>query len=197
MDDNGIIRLIELRDEKAIEELTSAYGGYIRSVAYNILRNREDALECENDVYLEMWNNTTFEEGRSLRAYLGAVARNKALNMKRSRKQEEDASSDVSLDDIAELIPDTKPDGDILTEYELTELLNAFLAELSEDARIIFVRRYWNCEKIDEIAKRYGFSEGKVKMALRRTKTKFEKYLNRKENYYGQEKTIAECHNRY
>ena len=49
--------------------------------------------------------------------------------------------------------------------------MNVFLENLSQESRVIFLRRYWFCDTIAEIAERYGISESKVKMRLLRTRT--------------------------
>jgi RNA polymerase sigma-70 factor (ECF subfamily) len=44
---------------------------------------------------------------------------------------------------------------------------------------VIFLRRYWFCDTIAEIAERYGISESKVKMRLLRTRKQLSEFLNR------------------
>ena len=52
MNDVGIIDLYWQRSERAILETETAYGAYCRTVAYNLLRNSEDAEESVNDTWL-------------------------------------------------------------------------------------------------------------------------------------------------
>ena len=51
MDDNRIIELFFNRDEGAIEQARDKYGRYLSTILYNILGDREDCEECENDTY--------------------------------------------------------------------------------------------------------------------------------------------------
>ena len=55
-------------------------------------------------------------------------------------------------------------------EMVLTEILNRFLASLSEEQRKIFMRRYWYVCAVKEIADDYGITESKVKMSLLRSR---------------------------
>lgn len=57
MTDEMIVELYWQRDERAIKETELAYGGYIRYVAYAILRDENDAEEITNDTYLKAWNS--------------------------------------------------------------------------------------------------------------------------------------------
>ena len=62
---------------------------------------------------------------------------------------------------------------------ELTQLLNQFLRGLPEDRRNLFLRRYWYCESLQELAKRYHMSESAVKSSLFRTRNKLKAYLEK------------------
>ena len=52
MNDSEIIELYFQRDEQAIKETDSRYGGLCHHIAYNILNNKEDAEECVSDAYV-------------------------------------------------------------------------------------------------------------------------------------------------
>ena len=52
MTDQEIIRLYWDRDEQAVTRTEQKYGGYCRSIAWNILKNRQDTEECVNDTWL-------------------------------------------------------------------------------------------------------------------------------------------------
>lgn len=52
MDDSKIVELFFDRSELAISETSKKYGRYCHYIAYNILRNNEDAEECVNDTYM-------------------------------------------------------------------------------------------------------------------------------------------------
>ena len=66
-----------------------------------------------------------------------------------------------------------------MTDKEIGRALNTFLEGLSQESRVIFLRRYWFCDTIAEIADRYAISESKVKMRLKRTRDHLADYLHR------------------
>ena len=51
MEDEKIIELYFERNENAIKETAEKYGRMIYSIAYNMLKSKEDSEECENDTY--------------------------------------------------------------------------------------------------------------------------------------------------
>ena len=56
MEDIHIVELYWKRDESAISESQTKYGGYCSVIADNILHSAEDTKECVNDTYLKVWN---------------------------------------------------------------------------------------------------------------------------------------------
>ena len=85
----------------------------------------------------------------------------------------------VSLtDEMALCIPDQRREAEVEAK-EIGRAMNAFLENLSQESRVIFLRRYWFCDTIAEIAQRYGITESKVKMRLMRTRKQLADYLQR------------------
>ena len=76
MEDSAIIDLYWAREERALSETDTKYGGYCRSIAHNILRNREDTEECVSDTWLHTWNAIPPTRPGCLRAFLGRITRN-------------------------------------------------------------------------------------------------------------------------
>lgn len=54
--DEQIIDMFWNRNEKAIRETDNKYGRFLFRIAYNILNDRLDCEECQNDTYLAIWN---------------------------------------------------------------------------------------------------------------------------------------------
>lgn len=61
----------------------------------------------------------------------------------------------------------------------LGKAMSDFLRTQSADARNVFMRRYWFLESIEDISKRYAFSQSKVKSLLFRTRERLKKYLEK------------------
>ena len=56
MDDKQIVKLYFERNEEGIRQTSLKYGVRLRKIANGILKNYEEAEECENDTYLQAWN---------------------------------------------------------------------------------------------------------------------------------------------
>lgn len=177
MDDTKIIELFWSRDEKALEATANKYGGKLHRFADNILKSSEDAEESVNDTYLKAWNTIPPQKPVYYFAYLAKICRYIAFDKLDLSKAKKRNANIVELTAEMELcLPDASSEAKLESE-EIGKLLNRFLNELSQENRLIFMRRYWYAENIREIAERYGISEGNVKTRLHRTRTKLKKFL--------------------
>ena len=181
MDDNKIVEMYFARDENAISETKEKYGKYCHYIANNILNSSLDSEECVNDTYLATWNSIPPSKPKSLRAYIGKIVRNIALNRYyASRAKKRSVGVELALDELSEVIPDVGADGRALTdELTLKYALNAFIGSLKRETREIFVRRYWYLSSIKEISSDYGLTESNVKVTLLRTRELLRDYLRK------------------
>ncbi|MCR5754315.1 MAG: sigma-70 family RNA polymerase sigma factor [Acetatifactor sp.] len=174
MDDKQIVDLYWQRNETAISETEKKYGRYCFSIAANILHNNEDARECVNDTFFGAWNAMPPHRPVILSTFLGKITRR--LSLKRWRNKTADkrggGSIAISIDELEDRIPSGKNIDDSIESAELTGIINAFLDNLPVSERRVFLRRYWYFDSIGDISSRYGFTESKVKMMLKRTRDK-------------------------
>lgn len=84
---------------------------------------------------------------------------------------------DVIYEELEECIADYGTEDTRTDTIVITDAVSQFLAGISRDARIIFVRRYWYADSVGQIARRYGMSESKVKSSLMRSRNKLKVYL--------------------
>ena len=179
MEDEKIIELYWGRDREAITETNKKYGAYCMTVANNILQNREDSEECVNDTYFKVWNAIPPTRPKIFSAFLGKITRNLAFNRYRRDTAEKRGGGEMPLilDELSELVSGKD---DVENAVELGELkadLNIFLKGLPHDKRNIFIRRYWYCDSVNQIAKRYGMTEGTVSTSLMRLRKRLRGFL--------------------
>ena len=180
MNDHAIIELFFRRDQAGILEAQEKYGAYCLSVARNILENQEDSQECLNDLWLKVWNAIPPERPKLLRAYFAKIIRNLAINRHQAQRAQKRAGDrfTLSLEELADCIPDPDTTEEALWTRELGRSLNAFLETEKEPDRVLFVRRYFSCQSCAEIARDLGLSPGQVRTRLSRIRDRLRKYLN-------------------
>lgn len=179
MEDLQIIELYFERNENAIKETDAKYGKLCFRVADNILKNNEDSKECVSDTYLTTWNKIPPVRPNNFMAFLCKITRNlslKRLNFHTAAKRASVAT--ISFDEIEGFVSDDQLRDDI-SEVELGIILSRFLRSEKDDARNVFIRRYWFFDSISEIAAHYAFSESKVKSMLFHTRNRLRDYLKK------------------
>lgn len=181
MDDESIMEMLQKRDERAIAELKKKYGRLCLCLAGNILSRPEDVEECVNSAFFVIWEKIPPETPADLKTYLCRIVKNKAVDkLKYNSAEKRNAQFAVSLDEVAECIPDDSV-RDISAE-KLSVLISSFLRTQEEKTRKIFVRRYWYGDSLAKIAELYDMNEKTVATNLHRTRKKLKDYL-KKEGY--------------
>lgn len=179
MKDEEIVALYWARSERALAETAQKYGAYCTAIAHAILASPEDSEECVNDTWLGAWNSLPPHGPTVLSAYLGKITRNLSLNRREKNRAEKRGGGEVpqALEELSECLPHPETVEKVLEDRELEELLNRFLDTLSEDARRIFLKRYWYFCPVKRIAADPGMGESRVKMSLLRTRKALKQYL--------------------
>lgn len=189
MEDKLLIDGLFARDERSVARLEEKYSGYCYTVAYAVVRCREDAQECVDDAMLGAWNSIPPNRPENLGAYLGRIARNSALNMLKARRSKKRGEKNVALalDELSECIPSAENTEQQADTVLLREAVNGFLDSLERERRIVFIQRYWYMLGISEIAAERGMTEGAVKMSLQRTRDSLKIFSKRRALRYEKE----------
>lgn len=181
MNDSQIVALFLDRDQRAIEETAEKYGKYCYAIAYNILQNREDAQEAVSDTYLGAWATIPPHKPVKLNTFLGKIARRTALKRweKNCAQKRGGGEVELALEELSEYVSGGQMPESAIESQELTRILNEFLEKLPKEERQVFVCRYWYLDPIADIAKRFGFSQSKIKSMLARTRMKLRSTLSK------------------
>ncbi len=179
MEDVQIVDMFWNRDQEVIAVVQQQYGGLCRQVAYQILNDREESEECENDAYLRAWNAIPPQRPNRFSVWLCRVVRNLALDRYRARQAAKRGGGEFQLvlHELEACLP--APSG-TETAYEgrrITQVLEQFVRALPVEQRGVFLRRYWYADPVAKIAAGYGMSESKVKSMLSRIRGRLRIFL--------------------
>jgi len=168
MTDKAALRAIKNGDDTALSLLIDKYAAYVGTIIFNIVGEympREDIEESTSDVFLALWLNADKPRSGMLKAWLGAVARNKAKNKLRELR------GSLPLDEDIIAHESTNPEV-TLSEQEERELVYEAVLGMKQPDRDIFLRHYYGIERISQIADSMGMSESAVKVRLHRGREK-------------------------
>ena len=176
MKEELILRKLRRRDPAGLEALMDCYIPYVSAVAWNILRScmtKEDAEEVVSDVFLAAWEQAEDIQPGCAKAWLGAVARNKAKNKLRRMDRELPLEEDMlELPDAC--TPVTKAE-----QAEERRQVRRAVDHLGDPDREIFLRHYYYAQSVSEIGQCMGLNESTVKTKLRRGRMKLKDLLTR------------------
>lgn len=180
MDDRKIIDLFFERSEQAVTELSTKYGSRLRGIAANILRDANEAEECENDTYMSIWSSIPPKRPESLAAYACRIARNKAIKRYRAKTaQKRNSQYDLSLEELEDCLSCAGGPEEHVQAAELGWAINVFLTELSPEDRSIFLRRYYFADSVGEISEELKSTENRISLRLFHMREKLRKHLEK------------------
>lgn len=181
LEDAHIVQLYLQRDESAIDATARRYGARLLNLANSILQDIHMAEECENDTYLAAWNNIPPHEPFTyLFAFLARITRHLALDRCRVRSQSKRNVLLVELTrEMEQCLPAPGNVEDSVDARIMGAAISKFLREISEERRLVFLRRYWYMDSISDVAKRFSLSESAVKTMLFRIRQELKSYLRK------------------
>ena len=162
-------------DEVACAELVAAHQRMVYGLAFNLLGNRDDALDLSQDVFLRVFRTLSRFRGQSaLRTWIYRIVVNQARNRQRWWRRRHRAEQ-VSLDDYLRNFGDLEARQDILPDRLLASKETAAkiwqaMDQLPFDQRTALILREVDGLRYDEIAYTLDVAVGTVKSRLTRAR---------------------------
>ncbi len=162
MDEKKLTEKVKRKNRRAFETAVREYTPYVSAVALRTLSGRacqEDIEEIAADVFLSLWNSAeTLDPAEGLRAWLGTAARNRTIDWLRRQHPCEPLPEDVL---------DRREGPEELAERrELSARLWAAVDAMQEPDRTLFVRYYYEGEKLKTVAQDLGLKQSAAKQRL-------------------------------
>lgn len=162
-------------DETACAELVDAHQRMVYGLAFNLLGNRDDALDLSQDVFLRVFRTLSSFRGQSaLRTWIYRIVVNQARNRQRWWRRRHRAEQ-VSLDDYLRNFGDLEARQDILPDRLLASKETAAkiwqaMDRLSFEQRTALILREVDGLRYEEIAYSLDIAVGTVKSRLTRAR---------------------------
>lgn len=163
-------------DLRAFEDIVEYNTPFVMSVCLSYMKNRHDAEDACQEVFLKVWRSLSRFRGDSMfTTYLYTVSRNTCLDMLKKQP-------------LTEEIPETLADRENTPEDEYVErefhtVVWECLESLDTDMKTVLLLREKADMSYSEIAEALGISEGTVKSRISRAREKLLKSLREKNIY--------------
>lgn len=169
--DTYYIRRIQAGDTAGFACLLDRYGRRVYTFIFRLIRNREDAEELTQDVFMKVFRSLDgFRGESSFSTWIYQIAYHTAISEIRKQKHEFLAIDEALIANVSE----EKPSGASGTNDESEQIcrLERALARLSPDEQAMLLFFYTEEKKIEEIAAITELSPSNVKTRLHRIRRK-------------------------
>ena len=180
MTEKDALALMRQKDAAGLSWFIHQYTPYVSAIVWNIVHpplTAQDAEEIVADVFLTLWQYSEYPQPEKVKAYLGSIARSRAIDRLRRHKVE------LTLEDNALELPTEDPEEYILSRETQSRLRQA-LEDMDPDHREIFIRHYYYCQTSAAIAKDMGLRPDLVRQRLKRGRDFLRQYLMKGECSY-------------
>lgn len=141
VEDRDLIAKARRGDVEGYNLLVSRWEKRVFNYLLRLLRNREDALDVSQDVFLKAYQNLPkLDDPAKFAGWLFRIAHNEAYSLLRKQRPE------------GELPPETARTGSGLLPMELSLAVDAALNRLNEDQREAVILKVYQGFKFDEMA---------------------------------------------
>lgn len=168
---HACMKKIKSGDKSALREIYEAYIGYIYSVVFQVVRNKEDAEDITSEFFIKLWRLAdTYRSGKGHKAWLAAIARNMAVDLLRKNKRE------VLTEDFVDNMPENASEDDVEGEVVSDMSLKAALETLKPAEREIVNLKIMGEHTFQEIADILGQPIGTVTWRYQNAMKKLRRY---------------------
>jgi RNA polymerase sigma-70 factor, ECF subfamily len=185
LDSDTLLARCRQGDDLAWEEFVRQHQGRVFGVAYHYLRNREEARDTAQDIFIKVYQRLdTLREGDALLPWLLRLARNSCLDRLR-RLKVRTPPGEVPVDEAPQVAAPT-PDPEEETLLGAREaLFYRALARLSDKNREMILLKDIQELKLEEISEMLAMPLGTVKSRSSRARLELAKAVRALDPSYG------------
>lgn len=174
-EDEKLLLNLKKRKRDALDKVMKEYTPYVSVIIYNIIGNvmtKEDVEEVTADVFVGLWKHADSldREKGTVKAYLGAAARNCAKNKLRKVSVHQELKESMTTENPEPMA--------YLEQKEKQNQLIHLISTLGETDSELFMRYYYYDEKISKIAKITGMNASTIKTRLVRGRKRLKEMLD-------------------
>jgi len=176
VEDQFYINKVLNGDVNSFSIIVDRYKDLIFTIAIRMLKNREEAEEVAQDVFVKIFKSLSKFKGDSkFSTWIYKIAYNTCLDvLKKYNKQ----NNFISIDEYQEKqIPELENIFDALVLKEQQVIIQKCLSLLPYEESILLTLYYYEEQSLEEIAKVLNISQNNAKVKLFRIRKKFENIL--------------------
>ena len=159
--DTALVSAIRSGDRSAMAALYDRYSPIVYAIGLRVLGDTAAAEDVQQDIFMQLWRNPgAFDASRgNLGAWLAVITRNRAIDVLRKRRPEDDAE-----DVVLSVVPDMAGEAD---RSRMAEKVRGLLGAMPLSQRTALEMAYYEGLTHTEIASKTGEPLGTIKTRIR------------------------------
>lgn len=119
------VEKMKMGDKEGLKEIYQAYIGYIYSIVYQIIQNKENAEDITSDFFLRLWEKAgQYKVGSGgHRGYMATMARNMSIDFLRKHGREQLVEEQEEEEDTASEDNKSVVEQEVIEELSMKEAL--------------------------------------------------------------------------
>jgi RNA polymerase sigma-70 factor (ECF subfamily) len=177
LNDNEIISKVLLGDHQAYTLLVDRYRNYVFTLTLRIIKNREDAEEVAQDVFIKAYKYLADFKGASrFTTWLYTIVNNTSISFLRKKKLEVHSLDNEKVFEVADS-RDSGMRADLVEQKSKVGMVTKAIALLGPDDAEIITLFYKAEQTLEEIAQVLGVEPNTAKVRLHRARTRLKEKM--------------------
>ncbi len=184
LNDNEIISKVLNGDRQAYAGLVDRYQNYVFTLSLRIVKNREDAEEVAQDVFVKAYKYLADFRGASkFTTWLYTIVNNTCISFLRKKKLQIHSLNDEHVFDTADM-KDSGMSANLVEQKSKVRMVSNAIEMLNADDARIITLFYKGEQSLDEIAQILGLETNTAKVRLHRARGRLKEKM---EMYFAEE----------
>lgn len=183
MSEKAVIQALQRGDPAAFRKLVTEHQRLVYNTALGFVRNREEAEDVAQDVFVEAWTSIQSFKGESkISTWLYRITVNKCLDNHRRQNRQKRQGIHVELEgERVFQVSDFRHPGLEMEDQELAAVLMAAIDQLPDNQKVAFTLHKISDLSHKEMEEVMGLSHSAIESLIHRAKQNLRKLL---EDYY-------------
>ena len=184
LNDNELISKVLGGDQQAYAGLVSRYQNYVFTLALRFTKNREDAEEVSQDIFIKAYKALADFRGASkFSTWLYTIVNTTCISFLRKKKLEVHSLDNEKVFEVAES-QDSGMQANLVEQKSKVAMVNNAIKMLNTDDAEIITLFYKGEQTLEEIAQVLGIEPNTAKVRLHRARTRLKEKM---ETHFAQE----------
>ncbi|MEP7374044.1 MAG: sigma-70 family RNA polymerase sigma factor [Chitinophagaceae bacterium] len=184
LNDNELISKVLSGDQQAYAGLVSRYQNYVFTLALRFTKNREDAEEVSQDIFIKAYRALSDFRGASkFSTWLYTIVNTTCITFLRKKKLEVHSLDNEKVFELADN-QDSGMRANLVEQKSRLAMVNNAIKMLSTDDAEVITLFYKGEQSLEEISQILGIEANTVKVRLHRARTRLKEKM---EAHFAQE----------